>query len=111
MDNQKLANHELDIPSIDEGKVYSKEVHELVKDVFENDCKYLPENFSTPAQYYCSFFSSMDYTINPEDRVFNVIFDEDLDHFTARVRFDARRWIEDHERCECIKNDVAKEVK
>ena len=104
MDNQKLANHELDIPSIDEGKVYSKEVHELVMDVFENNCKYLPENFSNPAQYYCSFFSSMDFTLNP-------IFDEDLDHFTARVRFDARRWIEDHERCECIKNDVAKEVK
>ena len=111
MDNQKLANHELDIPSIDEGKVYSKEVHELVMDVFENDCKYLPANFSNPAQYYCNFFSSMDYTVNPEDRVFNVIFDEDLNHFTARVRFDARRWIEDYERCECIKNNVAKEVK
>ena len=91
-----VAKHEVDIPSIDEGKLYSKEVHELVTDLFENNhVSLLGSNLSNPQQYYCNFFSMMDYSSEKEDRLFYPIFDEDLDRFTARVRFDAKRWIEE----------------
>ena len=91
-----VAKHEVDIPSIAEGKLYSEDVHELVAGLFKNDhVSLLGSNLANPQQYYCNFFSMMDYSIEKEDRQFYPIFDEDIDRFTARVRFDAKRWIEE----------------
>ena len=91
-----IAKHEVDIPSIDEGKIYSKDVHELVMGLFKsNEVCLLGSNLANPQQWYCPFFSSMDWSTDDEDRQFFPIFDEDLNRFTARVRFDAKRWIEE----------------
>ncbi len=102
-----IAKHEVKIPSINEGRIYSEEVHQLVNYLMNEGIASYLEGKSC---YFCNFFALKDnaqpnrderYKPNQE-RKFYPIFESDGDRFVARLRFDSKRWIEDFGRNENI---------